>query len=59
MPSQETLSEKAALPAWRDAIAYAALNRPLDPLVAERMRGAPDLALNQSSKWRAGSITPT
>ena len=50
----EILSEKAAIPAWRDAIAYAALNRPLDTLVAERMHGAPDLALNrlvEMTRW--------
>ncbi len=52
--AHETLSEKAALPAWRDAIAYAALNRPLNSLVAERMRGTPDLALNriiEMTRW--------
>ena len=55
----EALSAKAALPAWSEAIAYAALNRSLDTLVKERMRAAPDLLPEQyRSKWRAGWLTP-
>jgi len=52
----EPLSAKAALPAWSDAIAYAALNRSLDTLVAERMRAAPDLIQNsiaEMARWLA------
>ncbi len=52
--SAETLSEKAAVPTWHDAIAYAALTRPLDTLVAERMRGEADLLQNrvvEMARW--------
>ena len=52
----EVLSEKAALPAWSQAIAYSALNRPLDTLVMDRMRAAPDLlqeAVLGMARWLA------
>ncbi|MCC6803409.1 MAG: HEAT repeat domain-containing protein, partial [Anaerolineae bacterium] len=54
--SLETLREKAAQPAWSPAIAYAALTRPLDELVRDRMKAAPDLLLEnvvEMARWLA------
>ncbi|MBI1256285.1 MAG: hypothetical protein GC204_02330 [Chloroflexi bacterium] len=52
----EVLSEKAAQPAWSQAIAYSALNRSLDTLVRERMKAAPDLLQEnvlEMARWLA------
>ncbi len=52
----DDLSAKAALPAWKSAIGYAAINRPLDALVMERMKATPDLLLNnviEIARWLA------
>lgn len=54
--SLEQLQEKAAQPSWKQAIAYAALTRPLDDLVRERMKAAPDLLLEnvvEMARWLA------
>ncbi len=52
----EALSEKAAQPTWRPAIAYAAMTRSLDSLAMERMKAAPDLLLEnvvEMARWLA------
>lgn len=52
----ETLSAKANQPGWKEAIAYAALNTPLDALVARRMKTSPDLLLEnlvEMARWLA------
>lgn len=52
----ETLSAKANQPGWKEAIAYAALNAPLDTLVAKRMKTSPDLLLEnlvEMARWLA------
>lgn len=50
----ETLSERAAQPAWRGAIAYAALHTSLDKLVSARLAKSPDIlltSLTDVSSW--------
>ncbi|MBL8165827.1 MAG: HEAT repeat domain-containing protein [Anaerolineae bacterium] len=65
----ERLLAKAALPAWRQAIAYAALHQPMDELVRIRLNAPPDIAqfnaleiahwlpfASADAPWRAGYI---
>ncbi|MEO8397194.1 MAG: HEAT repeat domain-containing protein, partial [Chloroflexota bacterium] len=52
----EVVSAKAALPTWRQAVAYSALNRSLDTLVRDRMKATPDLLqenILEMARWLA------
>lgn len=54
--SVETLSAKAVMKSWNSAIAYAALNCSLEPLVAKRMKAPADLLqenLVEMTRWLA------